>query len=70
MVLKAMDDSGRGDVFGMACAILQSINSKAKLINISAGYYGKADSVLIILCTSQGSKYPHYRCRRQLAARQ
>ena len=46
MVLKAMDDSGRGDVFGMACAILQSINSKAKLINISAGYYGEADSVL------------------------
>ncbi|MBA4166147.1 MAG: S8/S53 family peptidase [Chitinophagaceae bacterium] len=46
MIFKALDDSGRGDLFALCCAMRHSIDERASVINVSAGYYGPANDVL------------------------
>jgi hypothetical protein len=46
MILKALDDSGKGDLFSLCCALGHAVRNHAKVINISAGYYGEENEVL------------------------
>jgi hypothetical protein len=46
MVLKALDQNGKGSVFTLSCAMSFAIQNRVGLINASLGYYGELDSVL------------------------
>ena len=60
MVLKVLDDSGKGNSFTVSCALSYVAQKKATLINASLGYYSKGiiDSILlhyVDLCTNKKS---------------
>ena len=47
MVLKALNDQGKGTLFSITCAMSYAICHHATIINASFGYYGAPDSVLL-----------------------
>ncbi len=44
--MKIFNENGRGSLFSMICALYQAIDNGADIVNISAGYYGEASSIL------------------------
>jgi hypothetical protein len=60
MVLKVLDDSGKGNSFAVSCALSYVAQKNATLINASLGYYsnGIVDTILsyyVDLCTNKKS---------------
>jgi Subtilase family len=46
MSIRAFDDSEKGSIYTVSCALSYAIQNKADFINASWGYFGKEDSVL------------------------
>ncbi len=49
MVLKVLDELGRGNTFSVSCGLSYAVQKKATLVNASLGYYskGKVDPILL-----------------------
>lgn len=47
MSIRAFDDSEKGSIYTVSCALSYAIKHKADFVNASWGYYGKKDSVLL-----------------------
>ena len=49
MVLKVLDEEGKGNTFSVSCGLSYAVQKKATLVNASLGYYsrGKADAILL-----------------------
>ncbi|MEO6720812.1 MAG: S8/S53 family peptidase [Ferruginibacter sp.] len=47
MILRALDQNNEGSIFSISCALSYANQKKATLINMSLGYYGAPDSILL-----------------------
>jgi hypothetical protein len=47
MSIRAFDDSEKGSIYTVSCALSYAIQKKVSFVNASWGYYGKKDSVLL-----------------------
>jgi hypothetical protein len=46
MVLKVLDENGKGDIFDILCAIMYAYQKDADILNLSLGYYGIKSDIL------------------------
>jgi hypothetical protein len=49
MVLKVLDERGKGNIFSLSCGLSYAVQKKATLVNASLGYYGLEQPDLILL---------------------
>ena len=56
MAIKAFDQHEQGSIYTVSCALSYAIQKKATFINASWGYFGEADSVLLLYVQTASNK--------------